>query len=58
MAHVEAGIRSGDLSMPEEINRIATDALTDFFSRRVRPRMPSSDVAGSGKKGSFSRETR
>ncbi len=31
VAHVEAGIRSGDLSMPEEINRIATDALTDFF---------------------------
>ncbi len=31
VAHVEAGIRSGDLSMPEEINRMATDALTDYF---------------------------
>lgn len=31
VAHVEAGIRSGDLTMPEEINRMATDALTDFF---------------------------
>jgi len=31
VAHVEAGIRSGDLSMPEEINRMATDALTDLF---------------------------
>jgi len=31
VAHIEAGIRSGDLTMPEEINRMATDALTDYF---------------------------
>lgn len=31
VAHVEAGIRSGDLAMPEEINRMVTDAITDHF---------------------------
>lgn len=31
VAHVEAGIRSGDLSMPEEINRMVTDSITDHF---------------------------
>tara|TARA_B100000579_G_C22800106_1_gene839279 strand:- start:617 stop:1702 length:1086 start_codon:yes stop_codon:yes gene_type:complete len=31
LAHIEAGIRSFDNSMPEEINRIATDRLSDFL---------------------------
>ncbi|UOA20687.1 UDP-2,3-diacetamido-2,3-dideoxy-D-glucuronate 2-epimerase (plasmid) [Sulfitobacter indolifex] len=31
VAHVEAGIRSGDLTMPEEINRVVTDSITDWF---------------------------
>jgi UDP-N-acetylglucosamine 2-epimerase (non-hydrolysing) len=31
VAHVEGGIRSGDWEMPEEINRLATDAISDHF---------------------------
>jgi len=31
VAHVEGGIRSGDWTMPEEINRRVTDAITNYF---------------------------
>lgn len=31
VAHIEAGIRSFDLTMPEEINRMVTDCITDLF---------------------------
>jgi UDP-N-acetylglucosamine 2-epimerase (non-hydrolysing) len=31
VAHVEAGIRSGDWNMPEEINRVVTDSISDLF---------------------------
>ena len=44
VAHVEAGIRSFDLSMPEEINRMVTDSITDYF-------FTTSDTANSNLKG-------
>ena len=31
VAHVEAGLRSGDMSMPEEVNRLVTDSISDWF---------------------------
>ena len=31
VAHIEAGIRSGDWNMPEEINRMVTDSISNYF---------------------------
>ncbi len=31
LAHVEAGYRCGDLNMPEEVNRILTDSISDYL---------------------------
>ncbi len=31
VTHVEGGIRSGDWTMPEEVNRMVTDAITNWF---------------------------
>lgn len=31
VAHVEAGLRSFDRTMPEEVNRVLTDAISDFL---------------------------
>jgi len=40
LAHVEAGLRSGDWSMPEEVNRVLTDQLADLLL------LPSEDARG------------
>lgn len=31
LAHIEAGLRSGDISMPEEVNRLVADRLSDLL---------------------------
>jgi UDP-N-acetylglucosamine 2-epimerase (non-hydrolysing) len=31
LAHIEAGLRSRDLTMPEEVNRLVVDAISDVF---------------------------
>ena len=40
LCHIEAGLRSGDISMPEEINRLVTDRLSDLL---FTPDVVSSD---------------
>lgn len=48
VAHVEGGIRSNDWSMPEEINRLVTDAITNYFfttSEFANQNLLSSNVA-------------
>ena len=50
VAHVEAGLRSGDLSMPEEHNRIAVDAVADLLlcpDERSRATLQQEGVPGS-----------
>jgi len=50
VAHVEAGLRSFDLGMPEEINRMVTDSISDLFF--VTEEQGVKNLLGEGKKES------
>jgi UDP-N-acetylglucosamine 2-epimerase (non-hydrolysing) len=50
VAHVEAGLRSGDRTMPEEINRLVTDAIADLLLT------PSEDASDNLRREGVARE--
>ena len=51
-AHVEAGLRSGDMRMPEEVNRKVTDALSDILF--TTSEMANNNLISEGRKKTFS----
>jgi UDP-N-acetylglucosamine 2-epimerase (non-hydrolysing) len=53
VAHVEAGLRSFDRSMPEEINRLLTDAIADYLFVTERSGMKNLEHEGIGKEKIF-----
>ena len=58
VAHVEAGLRSRDMSMPEEINRLCTDVLCDYLF--TTDHFADENLAsgrGAGRRRSFSSAT-
>ena len=46
LAHIEAGLRSGDMTMPEEVNRLVTDRLADLLL--TPDRISNRNLAGEG----------
>lgn len=53
VAHIEAGIRSFDLTMPEEINRMVTDSITDYFFTTSETANKNLIMAGVNKENIF-----
>jgi len=48
-AHIEAGLRSGDWTMPEEVNRVVTDRLSDLLLTPCRFSTENLEAEGAGK---------
>jgi len=46
IAHVEAGLRSGDWRMPEEVNRVVTDRISDLLLTPSRDALPNLRAEG------------
>ncbi|MEN8191604.1 MAG: UDP-N-acetylglucosamine 2-epimerase (non-hydrolyzing) [Bacteroidota bacterium] len=46
VAHVEAGLRSGDRLMPEEINRVLTDSISDYLFVTEKSGMQNLNIEG------------
>lgn len=53
VAHVEAGIRSGDWTMPEEINRMVTDSISNWFFTTSETASDNLRRAGAGQERIF-----
>ncbi len=53
VAHVEAGLRSGDMTMPEEINRIVTDSISDYLFISERSGVENLNREGKAEKKMF-----
>ena len=53
LAHVEAGLRSEDRNMPEEINRLVTDAISDYFFVSEKSGMDNLTIRGTPREKLF-----
>lgn len=53
VAHVEAGLRSNDWSMPEEINRIVTDSISNYFFTTTKEAKEYLERTGVNKNSAF-----